>query len=378
MLGTAFMASKGYASQEVNSAYTRAYSLCRDSDEVTQLPALFGLWVYYEVRGDLRIAVELAGQQCLRLAEAAQERSLLVQAHLALGATLYQLSDLTRARSHLAQSLQLYHSCDHRHLAFIYGQDPATVAGVHLALVLWHLGFPGQALEKANEAVRLAQELQHPLTSAFAAGFAAWVHQVRGEVDATRKQAETAIALSAEHGLPLCLAMGSILRGWTSAELGDPEGGIKEIQDARQACEAAGALLMRPYFLTLLAEACRKGNRIKEGRAVLAEAFASIENNGERAYEPEILRLQAEFLLADGPNRDAEAEGQLRSAVRLARLQNAKSLELRATTTLARLLAKQHREDEGRAVLVEIYNWFKEGFDTENLKQARSVLEQLA
>jgi predicted ATPase len=143
-------------------------------------------------------------------------------------------------------------------------------------------------------------------------------------------------------------------RGWALAEQGNHDEGIEQIREGREICEASGAALIIPYFLILLAEACRNRKLMKEGRAALAEALASIENNGEDAYEPEILRLQAELLPADAPNGGAEAEGRLRSAVRLARLQNAKSLELRATTTLARLLAKQHRQDEGRAILAEI------------------------
>jgi len=247
---------------------------------------------------------------------------------------------------------------------------------VYVALALWSLGFPDQALEKLNEALGLASELQYPLTSAFANGFAAWLHQVRGEVEASRTRAETAITLASEYGFPLPLGMGRIFRGWALAELGHHDEGIELIRQGRDVCEGSGAALIRPYFLTLLAKAYGKGNRLKEGQAALAEALASIKDNGERAYEADILRLQAEFLLADSAND--EAERQLYSAIKLAQMQKAKSLELRATTTLARLLTKRDRRGEARTMLREIYNWFTEGFDTAALREARFLLEQLA
>jgi DNA-binding winged helix-turn-helix (wHTH) protein/predicted ATPase len=378
MLSGTLTAIKGFASPEVKRAYARAHDLCKGLSESFQFPALYGLWVYYLTKGELGVARELAECQFLRLAESVQDPALLLQAHLMVGGTLLHFGDFATARTHIDQSLALYDSRRHRQLAFIYGQDPGTIGRIYAGLILWYLGFPDQALKKLDDALSLASELQYPLTSAFANGFAAWLHQIRGEVHASRTRAEAAIALASEHGFPLPSGMGMIFRGWALAAQRQHDAGIEQIQQGRKICEASGAVLIRPYFLILLAEACRNRKRMKEARAALAEALTSIENNGEHAYEAEILRLQAEFLLADGSHGEAEAERQLRSAIQLARRQKSKSLELRATTTLARLVAKQHRQDEGRAILVEIYNWFREGFDTEDLKQARSVLEQLA
>jgi adenylate cyclase len=168
-----------------------------------------------------------------------------------------------------------------------------------------------------------------------------------------------------------------IFRGWALAELGNPEEGIKQIQSGREVCEAAGGALIRPFFLILLAEAYWRGNRMQEGLTALAEASATIEKKGECAYESEVRRLRAEFLLREGEGHEAVAERLLRSALMSARLRNAKSLELRATSSLARLLAKQNRRQEAREILEEIYNWFTEGFDTLALKEARSLLDEL-
>ena len=376
MLGGTLTATKGFAAPEVKRSYSRAFELCKGLRKPSQFPALYGLWVYYLTRGEVGVAKELAENQCLRLAETVRDPALIMQAHLMVGGTAQHFGDFATARLHLDQSLALYDSRIHRNHAFIYGQDPGTIGRVYVALALWSLGFPDQALEKLNEALGLASELQYPLTSAFANGFAAWLHQVRGEVEASRTRAETAITLASEYGFPLPLGMGRIFRGWALAELGHHDEGIELIRQGRDVCEGSGAALIRPYFLTLLAKAYGKGNRLKEGQAALAEALASIKDNGERAYEADILRLQAEFLLADSAND--EAERQLYSAIKLAQMQKAKSLELRATTTLARLLTKRDRRGEARTMLREIYNWFTEGFDTAALREARFLLEQLA
>jgi predicted ATPase/DNA-binding winged helix-turn-helix (wHTH) protein len=377
MLGGTLTATKGFAAPEVKRSYSRALELCKGLSEPSQLPALHGLWVYYLVRGEIGVALELAEKECLRLAESAQAPALLLQAHLALGGTLYYLGDFARARVHIDQSLAIYDSRRHQHHAFIYGQDPGTIGGVHAGLILWNLGFPDQALDKATAALRNAEELQYPLSYAFAAGFKACVHQARGEAEGARKNAEIAITLAAEYGFPLPSALGLILCGWALAELGAPEEGIKQISSGLQICEAAGALLIKPYFLMLLAEAYRKADRIEEGRTALAEALTCVKSTRERSHEADILRLQAWFVLAGETDGKAEAEQLLRSAIELARLQSAKSLELRATSTLARLLATQGRREEARTMLTEIYNWFTEGFDTLALKEAKASLEAL-
>jgi DNA-binding winged helix-turn-helix (wHTH) protein/predicted ATPase len=377
MLGGALTALKGFAAPEVKRAYSRAHELCKGLSDPFQLPALYGLWVYYLTKGEIGVAKELAASQFLRLAQNVQDRGLILQAHLMLGGTLHHFGDFATARLHLDQCLALHDPQIHRHHAFIYGQDPGTIGRIYAGLVLWYLGFPDQALKKLNEALSLASELQYPLTSAFANGFAAWLHQALGEVEASDARAEAAIALASEHGFPLPFGMGKIFRGWALAEQGYPDKGIEQIQQGREICEASGAALIRPYFLMLLAEAYRKGSRMTEGHATLVEALVSIKNNGERAYEADILRLQAEFLLADGANGEDEAERKLLSAISLARLQNAKSLELRATSTLARVLRMQGRREEARTMLAEIYHWFTEGFDTAALIEAGSLLKEL-
>ena len=185
------------------------------------------------------------------------------------------------------------------------------------------------------------------------------------------------IALSAEHGFTDWLALATILRGWAMAEQGRNEEGIAQIQEGLAAFRATGAELVRPYFLCLLAEACMETGRLDDGLSALTEALAAADEHEDRHYEAEMHRLKGELLLKQDDSNAAEAQSCFQRAIEIARKQSAKSLELRATMSLARLLAKQGRRDEARAMLAEIYDWFTEGFDTADLKDAKALLDEL-
>jgi predicted ATPase len=185
------------------------------------------------------------------------------------------------------------------------------------------------------------------------------------------------IALSTERGFTLWLAMATGLRGWAMAEQGRHEEGIAQIQESLAASSATGAELWRPHFLCLLAEACMETGRLDDGLNALTEAMAAADGNEIRFYEAEMHRLKGELLLKQDDSNGAEAQSCFERAIEIARKQSAKSLELRATMNLARLLAKQGKGDEARTMLAEIYNWFTEGFDTADLKDAKALLDEL-
>ncbi len=185
------------------------------------------------------------------------------------------------------------------------------------------------------------------------------------------------IALCAEHGFAAWLALATILRGWAVAEQHRNEEGIAQIQEGLAVYRATGAELWRPYFLCLLAEACRETGRLDDGLSALTEALATVDEHENRIFEPEMHRLKGELLLRQNNSNIAEAQSCCERAIEVARKQSAKSLELRATTSLGRLLAKQGRRDEAHTMLAEIYGWFTEDFDTANLKDAKALLDEL-
>jgi predicted ATPase len=186
------------------------------------------------------------------------------------------------------------------------------------------------------------------------------------------------MALSTEHGFIFWLAVANIRHGWAMAEQGCNQEAIAQIQEGLAAHRAAGAEVERPENLSLLAEACMKTGRLNDGLSALTEALAATDEHENRYYEAETHRLKGELLLRQGNANASEAQNCFQRAIDIARKQSAKSWELRATTSLARLLAKQGHRDEARTMLAEIYGWFTEGFDTADLKDAKVLLDELA
>jgi predicted ATPase len=377
-LGAPLTATKGYAAPEVERVYARARELCQQLGETPQLfRVLWGLLSFYAVRADLRTANEL-GMQMLRLAQRVEHSAFLVEAHRAVGATLFWLGQLTEARAHLEQMIPLYNPQQHRSHAFLYGQDPAVSGRCYAALALWNLGYPDQALQRSREAVALAGELAHPFTLAYALSFAAVVHQLRGEVQEARERAEAAIALSREQGFPQWVGMGMILSGWALAAQGRRAEGLAQMRQGLTPYRATGARVARTYWLALLAEAHENLGQAEEGLSLLAEAFEAVQQCEERNYEPELYRLKGELVLALSREDHTEAEGCFRQALDVACRQQAKSLELRAAVGLSRLWQQQGKRDEARELLTPIYGWFTEGFDTADLQEAKALLEELS
>jgi TOMM system kinase/cyclase fusion protein len=385
-LGPALVATKGQASPEVAQVYTRARELCQEAGETPQLfQVLRGLWFFYLIRLDIQTAREL-GEQLLTLAQHLGDPALRLEAHYALGNTLSYPGELAAAQAHFEQGIALYDPLQHRSHAFRYGQDPGVACRYYVAVTLWWLGYPDQALQRSHEALTLARELAHPFSLVSALYFAAWLHQLRREWPLTHERAEAAIALAAEQGFAFFVAGGTIFRGWALAERysepvsgqGQGEEGMAQMQQGLAAWRATGAEALRPYYLALLAEASAKVGKREEGLTLLAEALAVANDTGEHRWEAELYRLKGELLLTRSAEYDTEAETCFRQALDITRRQEAKSLELRAAMSLARLWQQQGKRDKARELLVPIYGWFTEGFDTTDLQQAKALLDTLA
>jgi predicted ATPase len=378
-LGPALMTTKGRGAPETERAYTRARELCeRLGDPPELFRALFGLWIVYLVRAEMRTAHELA-EQLLRRARGTHDPVLLLYAHHALGNTSFRIGKLLLAREHLEMAISLYEPERHRPLAFNYGGVGAGVNCLsYVAMTLWQLGYPDQALKRGNEAVALAQTPLHLFGLVSAEHYVGVLHQFRGEPRAAQETAERVIAFCAEHGFPDYFAFATTLRGWAMVEQRRNEAGIAQIREGLAGSRATGSKLNWPYFLCVLAQACRETARIGDGLSALTEALAAADEHEIRHYEPEMHRLKGELLLRQDDSKLMEAQSCFERAIEIARKQSAKSLELRATMSLARLLAKQGRGDEARAMLAEIYGWFTEGFDTADLRDARTLLDELA
>ena len=378
ILGRVLTASKGYGDTEVAQVYTRARQLCREIGDAPQLfPVLLGLSIYYVVRAELPTARELGGA----IAEpgaTAQDPVLLVEAHYALGVTFSWCGEFVRAREHLEQGVAYYDPAQHpAHLA-LYGQDGGPVCLSRLAFVLWCLGYPDQALARGHEALTVAEKLAHPFSRAYVLTWLAYLYIHRRAVPDTQKLVDTATTFATEQGFPFWYTQGTVLQGWLLTEQGRMAEGIQLMRQGLADMQAVGTEVLQIYALGLLAEAYGKIHQPGDGLAMLHEAMRKVNASGERWPEAELHRIKGELLWQEGPQKQVqEAEASLLHALHVARQQQARLPELRATMSLSRLWRSQGKAAEAHQLLAEIYAWFTEGFATPDLQEARALLEVL-
>src|SRR5713101_5215575 len=379
-LGVPLHAIGGTSAPAMRETYARARELCRQMGETLQLfPVIVGLWGFYNMRAELGTARQLA-QQLLSIAEDRQDPDLLLIAHDTLGENMYSGGEFVPARTHLERASSLYDSARHSSLASLYWMNRGVNSLAFAGSALWTLGYPDQAVDRVNRALALARELSHPYSLCQALVHSTFVHARRGQGEAALKFADAAVRLATERGFQF-LAYTISHRGLAQIVCGQAEEGVKQLREGLASMRAFGAQLMQTVCGAALAEGCVALGRAEDGFAAVTEALAAVERTGERWVEAELHRLKGVLTLARGavPSAEvgAEAEQCFRRAIEIARRQEAKSWELRATTSLARLLDKQGRRDEARAMLTEIYDWFTEGFETADLKDAKALLGQL-
>ena len=377
-LGVPLRAIKGFAAPEVGQAYARALELCQRQGETSQLvPVLRGLWEFHELRAEYGTAREL-GEQLLALAGRMQDPGALLVAHDVMGDTLFWLGEFAAARSHLEQGAALYDVRQRQSHIFLYGYDSGVACLCFGAWALWFLGYPDQALRRAQDALRLARELAHPFSLAFGLQFVAQLHHYRREYALARDLATEVIAISSEQDFPLWSGMGTILRGWALARDGRGVEGLDQVRQGIVDWQGTGFKLEWPHFLAMLAEAHEAVDQPTEGLKLLAEARAAADQTGEGFWDAEMHRLHGELSLRVTVTETGRAEESFRKAIDVARRQEAKSLELRAVMSLSRLWKRQDKPDEARQMLAATYAWFTEGHDTPDLREARALLEELS
>jgi predicted ATPase/class 3 adenylate cyclase len=374
-LGATLIALKGHASSEVEHVYSKARDLCEHMGETPELfPVLFGLWRYCVTRPKRQTARELA-ETLLRLAKSANDPALGVIAHYAAGFSRFQSGEVVEARQHQEDGIAQYSPEQRRLPVFRIAQDPGVACRSYSALSLWCLGLPDQALARARDGLTLALELKHPFSVAYARCWLAWLSQLRRDVGTAREQADAAVALATEQGFVLWAAKATISRGWALAMGGNGKEGVLELEKGIAAWQATGAGATLSYYRTMKAEALDRAGQAEEALQEVDKARAELEKTADLWWEAEIYRLRGSLLLRHSMAPQAEAEVWLRRALEVARRQQAKSPELRAATSLARLWCDQGKHAKAHDLLAPVYAWFTEGFDTSDLKDARTVLE---
>jgi len=295
-----------------------------------------------------------------------------------MGLAEYEMGDFLLARNHLETAISHYDRRRDKPVGVRTVYDPGVASRYYAAATLWYLGYPEQALRRSDDALALAQELSNPLDLASAGCAAGHLHLLRGEPLAAQEIAERTITLCSEQGLTYWLARARRLRAWALIEQGYIEERIAQIQNNFGLPRTIWEKLVGRHDRIQLIEEWITIARLHPGCGAVGEMLAVANRNENDYLAADIYRLKGELQAGEGDTGVSEAESCFRRSIDIAQKQSAKSIELGATTSLARLLASFGRRDEARAVLAEIYNWFTEGFDTADLKNAKALLEELA
>jgi predicted ATPase len=378
-LGATLTTVKGFASPDVADAFQRARALSRETREPAhRLSVLRGLWVYDLVGAEWQTATALA-EDMLTLSRGQEDSGYELEAQRALGMTLLWRGEFVHARDCLERGRRIYDPKLHKAHALRFGNDPGIACLVHEAFALWMLGYPDQAAATSARTIVQARQLAHPFSLAQALIYSAFIHQCRREPQVVLRLADEARTLAAEHGFRFWLAEATIMEGWARAACDEPTQGLTRLQDGIAEFLRTGARMDRPRWLALLAEIFAREGRTAEGLDAVTEALSVIETTKECFFEASLHQLGGELVLAQaGPQASELAEGHFRSALAVAARQSAKSWELRAATSLARLWRQQGNPGAARELLAPVYGWFTEGFDTADLVDAKAQLALLA
>jgi len=378
-----FLAARGYASPERIQASTRAYELCQQLGVAPPelVPTLYVIWSLHHVRVEQKMARRVA-EQLLDLAQREQNPLWLSQAHMALGMCLSCLGEYISGRAHLEQAIDLYDPARHGSLISLTGEDIRTTSQSFVAMTLWALGYPDQALQRSRESLAWAQALEHPHSLSVALLLGCHVDLMLRDVQAVQEHSKALIRLSIKLEVPYYREWADIFHGWAQAQQGQAKAGVAQIRRALAGWRARaerGEDAPRPHLVALLAEAYGRAGQPERGLLTIDEALTEVERTGERLYEAMLHCIKGEVLLAQGGDgAEPQAETCFQRAIAVARQQQARSWELRATMSLCRLWQGQGKQEDAHQMLTEIYDWFTEGFDTPDLREARALLEELS
>ena len=384
--GLALLATKGWYAPEMGNTYRRAHELCQSLDDNLRLfPVLSGLWSYHLVRGEHTMAISYTDEMT-RLAPRMQNDGMIIQADWASGCSRFFKAQFVEAHARLERASGLYDRQRHRALAFQFGQDPCVSCHCFDAMTLWVLGYPDQAEKKAQEAIKLARELEYPFTLTWCLTMIGKYYLMRRDYAGAERVIIEGLALTKEYGFSFFAESLIAYRVIGAAA----QGRIDQMTAGggnADGFSAAGYELAHTWARSAIAEALGNLGQVDIGLALLAEARELMERNDERYMESEIYRIYGELKLREAARvpsnpanvaaSESEAEKSFLKAVEISHERGAKALELRAAISLSRMLVNTGRPTEALSLLQPIHDWFSEGFGWPELKDAKSILAEL-
>jgi DNA-binding winged helix-turn-helix (wHTH) protein/predicted ATPase len=403
---TALAATEGFAAETLSEHLERAHALCKEvGDTVTLVPVLIGLGRLFHTRGD-RVLTEEVMERERRLLEDCQDATLAIQLATQLCALETFAGCHDRAQAHYAEVLKLFTVAAHSTRPLAFGPDPLVMAALTSSTGLWLTGQPEQAIRRLEQGLARAEELGHPMSLVNGMFFGTFVRLCRGEFDKAQLLVQRLVTLSQEQGFTLYKVGGAILQGCLAVQQGKGREGAGAIADGLVRYREMNAQIYAPFFLSLLATGYWQQGWIEDGLQVITEALHLTEATLESFWRAELYRIKGHLILQSGvrspesqkesqkskikgqkskatnlqplmSDAQGEAEACFRQAIEVARRQGARSLELRATMSLARLWRQQGKPGEARHILSTLYDRFTEGWDTKDLQDAKALLAEL-
>jgi len=374
-LGQALIARRGYSARSTAEAFNRALALTEDIDDSELLfPVLYGAWTGHFIRGELQQALKLA-LSALELADTQEDSAPRLIANRLVGFSYALGGNFDEARARLEIAEQIYDPEQHRALANRLGHEPGAAAHCSMALVLWFLGYPDQAATTADKAISIARESAHVLSICHTDLFLGMYGQCRGDAHMVRRHGESIDQLADDYDMTQWRQFSEIFLGWASVALGD-ESSIHRFQRGIESYIGAGALMFVPIFSTTFSSLLLQLGRIEEAHRTIRVTRRTMEATGQRLAEAELLRVEGDVFLRNSD--EVQARACYKRAIETARIQSARSWELRASMSLAALLGEQGEKQHAYDLLDGVYGWFSEGMESHDLKKARSLLDQLS
>lgn len=370
---------EGHAAPAIEPYFLRAETLAGIvNDPARRFAAAWRTWQYYQVRGDLHTAL-IRAQHLLTQVDPNQKNAAYLAAQQAVGIIAYPMGEVVTARLHLEESLIPLSAAEEQRYIQQHGTHPGVLTRVFLTPVLCYLGYPSHAAQTCEEALRLAEQADHPFSRSFALVSAFLLYQLQRNPKRTLYYAEQTIAFCQQHEILQWLHMAGHARGWARTLLNQPEEGIGEATAGFQAWQATGATLWGARMRAISADACLHGGQYSQAQTLIEEALACVERTGERLYEAELYRLKGELLRQQTQDEPplVEIEACFQNAIASAQKQQAKFWELRATVSLSRLWIAQGKQQAAQRQLAQIYGWFTEGYETVDLQAAQTLLLKL-
>ena len=375
---------KGYGAPETKAAVAQVRALIEQAERLGEPPddpslllsALFGQWIVNFINFNGDVARELAAR-FLALGEKQGATVPLMIGHRTMASTLALMGDLVEARAHYDEALALYRPAEHRRLMTRFGQDLRVTCLAFRSMALWLLGYPQAALKDADCALMEARQIEHAATLMFTLNFPILVNTYCGNYHSANEHLKELVALAEEKGATFRKAEGVLRRGYILTLTGKATKAVEIVTSGIDLWRSAGSTIFTPEQEFMLAIAHADSGQFDDAWRCIGKAMTAMQATKERWCEAEAHRVAGEIALKS-PQRDvAKAQAYFEHSLSLARAQRAKSWELRAAMSLARLLSDQGKRQTARDLLAPIYDWFTEGFDTGDLRKAKALLGEL-